>query len=323
MKKLKVFMKLACENFTTLFAIIAFIMIYTTLFGDENSLIGVGIVTALLFFKDIDLGVKRKHGALLVFLFLNASVFMPYFATYNVYLGLVINFFSIFYMTLLTSEKIDYKAYLGFVLLYVLAEGNPVYGEALTLRLLSSVLFSVLIMIVYFVKHKNDTHYKGILTVKRESHIEHISFALKLAFSLSVAMFLADFFDIHKHMWFTITVMSITQVDIGATLLRMRHRVLYTLLGSLIYIIVFGMILPHEVIVYVALALSFCYTFVKKYNIQMIFITINSLIANEIYFGSDLQAVLSRVILMASGVVFAYAMTKIDFIRIYQRIKKE
>ena len=313
--------KRAAKNLGLLTLIIGFIASYSAIFKSENSLIGVGIITAILFFKDIDLGVKRRHGSLLVCALLILSVLVPYLAHFNIFLGFAINLSAIYYITILTSEKIEYKAYIGFILLYVLSEGNPVQGEAMALRLLSVVLFGVIIMVIYFVKHKNDTEYKNLIDVKQDAHIENISFALKLAFSLSFAMFLAGFFQVYKHMWFTITVMSLTQIDVKVTFDRMKHRVLYTLLGSIIYIVIFGMILPSHLLIYITLTMSYIYTFIKRYDIQMIFITINSLIANEIFFSSNKETVFFRIALMLSGVLFSYVITKINFGEIYKRIK--
>ena len=316
------FSKQAFKNFFLILSIIVFISGYNFIFGSENSLIGVGIITALLFFKDIDLGVKRKDGTITVFIFLIISVVIPAFSAIHPFIGLFINFFAIYYITILTSEKVDYKAYIAFILLYVLAEGNPVTGDALFLRILSIVLFATIIMIIYYVQHRNDTDYKTLLSVTQEAHIKNFSFALKLAFSLSFAMFLSSHFHIHKHMWFTITVMSLTQIDLDVTFSRMKHRIFYTVIGSAIYIVVFGLILPDSMIIYITLIMSYIYTFIKRYEIQMIFITISSLIANQIFFASNFQAILSRIILIIFGIFFTYAITKIDFEKIYKKIKR-
>ena len=310
---------LMCKNFLIIFFIILFVSAYNFIFSSSNSLIGVGIITALLMFKDIDLGLKRVQGAMIVLLLLLASVGMPFLASYNPFVGFIINSVSLYYIVMLTSERVDYKAYIGFVLIYIFADGTPVYGKDFMLRAISIILFALIITGIYYIKHKNDTELKYIHEVLESKHIENMSFALKLAFSLSLAMFLSSIFELEKHMWFTITVMSLTQLHLDVTFSRMKHRLIYTVVGSLLYIVVFVHIIPDAWLVYVTLGMSYIYTFIKSYHIQIIFITISSMIANEIFFPNELESIYVRIYLVAMGAIFCYAMTKIDFEKILKK----
>ena len=269
--------------------------------------------------KDADLGMKRTHGAITVFALLIISVLIPYLASFNSYLGLIIHFISLYYIIILTAERIDFKSYMAFILIYIFANGNPVAGNILILRILSIFLFAGIIAMVYYSKHTNDANFKTIQEILKTTHNEHMEFALKLAFSLSLAMFLSDILNIHKHMWFTITVLSLTQINLSVTLSRMKHRLLSTIIGSLIYIFIFGYLIPDNFYVYISLIMSYVYTFIKRYDIQMIFITINSMIANEIFFHSDFHSVASRIILVFVGVVFSYIITQVNFKKIIEK----
>ena len=301
------------KNFLTILFIIVFISLYNFVFSSENSLIGVGIITALLMFKDVDLGLKRSQGAMTVMLLLLSSIIMPYFASFNPIMGFAVNAISLYSIVILTSERIDYKAYMGFVLIYVFANGTPVKGEVLILRAISILVFAVIITAIYYILHKDDKKHKHIYEVLEEKHIKNITFAVKLAFSLSLAMFLSDVLDIHKHIWFTITVMSLTQLQLNVTLTRIRYRLMYTLVGSLLYIVIFVHIIPDNMLIYFTLVMSYVYTFIKRYDIQMIFITISSLVANEIFFPNEMYSIYSRLILVALGALMSYIITKINF----------
>ena len=312
--------KIAVDNLKIIVSIVLFISLYNVFFTTENTLIGVGIITALLMFKDVNLKIKRSQGAMIVFWGLIGTVVLPIIARLNPMLGLVINFIFIFWITYISSERISYKAYVTFILLYVLAEGNPVTGDVLELRVISIILFAIIIAGIYYYKHKKE--YPSIEEVLKGTSKENAAFALKLAISLSLAMFLTDILNVYKHMWFTMTVLSLSQLDLEVTYSRINQRVLYTLIGSAIYVVVFSILLPNSIITYVTLVMGYIYTFIKKYHIQMVFITISACIANEVYFASTTEIVFTRIILILSGAVFAYIISKVNFEK-YIKIHKK
>ena len=313
-------LKTALDNLKIIVSIVLFISIYNVFFTTENTLVGVGIITALLMFKDVNLKIKRNEGTIVVLLGLILAVILPTFSRVNPLLGLLINSMYIFWITYISSERISYKAYVTFILLYVVTEGNPVSGDILLLRWASIIIFAVIIAIIYYHNHKKE--YPTIREVIKKTDQENAAFALKLALSLSLAMFLTDIFNVYKHMWFTITVLSLSQLDLEVTHTRITQRVIYTLIGSVIYVVVFSILLPDNIITYVTLIMGYIYTFIKKYHIQMIFVTISACIANEIYFASTKEVVATRIILIISGAIFAYLISKINFkkyIHIYKR----
>lgn len=314
-------LKTALDNLKIIVSIVLFISLYNVFFTTENTLIGVGIITALLMFKDVNLKMKRSQGTIVVLIGLILAVILPAFSNINPLLGLLINFIYIFWITYISSERISYKAYIVFALLYVLTEGNPVSGHVLLLRCVSIIIFAVIIAGIYYYNHKKE--YPSIREIIKKTNQENAAFALKLALSLSLAMFLTDIFNIYKHMWFTITVLSLSQLDLEVTHTRIAQRIIYTLIGSIIYIIVFSILLPDSIITYITLIMGYIYTFIKKYHIQMIFVTISACIANEIYFASTKEIVVTRIILIVSGAIFAYLITKINFEKHIHIFKKQ
>lgn len=313
--------KIMLKNLITLGLIIMFMSTYVSIFGQENSLTGVGIVTAFIFFLGTDLGVKRKSGTFLLFALLLSTVCVPYFAAINPYFGFVLNFLGIFLIMLFTSQRMDYKIYIVFILMYVFNEGNPVHGEAFVLRLISMVIFGLLMMLIYWFKNSNDTEYQQLKEIPKTVNVDHLSFCIKLAFSLSIAMLVSQVFQIYKHMWFTVTMFSLCQMHEKETFSRMKHRTIYTVLGGIIYVLVFGFFVPEHMLVYFTLVINYVYSFIKRYDIKILFITVNTLLANQIFFNSNYESALARILLVILGVLFTYGITKINFDDIGKKLK--
>ena len=45
---------------------VVFVTIYTKVFGEENSIVGVVVLLAVMVFRNADLGIKNSHGVLLL-----------------------------------------------------------------------------------------------------------------------------------------------------------------------------------------------------------------------------------------------------------------
>ena len=58
--------KLLLDKFILISVILVFVNMYSKIFGSENILIGVTVITAVLMFKEMDLGYNLKQSILLV-----------------------------------------------------------------------------------------------------------------------------------------------------------------------------------------------------------------------------------------------------------------
>ncbi|WP_250277730.1 hypothetical protein [[Clostridium] colinum] len=101
-KDFKDFLKLAIKNLLTLLLVIAFIVVFSVILGEENKLIGVGLITGVIMFYNIDLGFNRKQAFFIILgicLLMGISNIISF---YNIYLAVLFNIATIFiFMTLL------------------------------------------------------------------------------------------------------------------------------------------------------------------------------------------------------------------------------
>ena len=132
----------------TFVSIIAFIIAFIKIFGEDNTLIGVTTITATLMFLANDLTLKpvKNTGVLICFnVFLGV---MAYLATTNMYLGFLINFVVMFIIGFTLCHNLKMPSYLPFSLQYIFMLSMPVTLERLPMRI-CSLIFGAIVIVGY------------------------------------------------------------------------------------------------------------------------------------------------------------------------------
>ncbi|MGG5460554.1 FUSC family protein [Clostridium sp. B9] len=316
MKGKKITGKLLISNLILIIAVVAFVTLYTKVFGSANNLIGVCVITAMLMFVGVHLSLKLNEAILTTigtFVFMGISTQI---SSINPFLGLVVNFVSIFIISYLVTNKTETKAYLPFMLCYVFIEGTPITWSELPVRLMALLVGGILISLVYYISHrkKDDSDHMNISGMIKsiDKNSLQFNFSLRMAISVSLAMFLGSIMGVEKSMWISLTAMSITQPHYEETKTRVKERFFGTLIGSVIFIVLFGYIFPPEYSTLVLLLLSYVYTFVNEYKIKIIFITMNALGAAMILFNPS-ESIPMRIAFIAIGIGIALIVNKIIY----------
>lgn len=96
-------------------SIIIFIVIFKSIFGDENTLIGVTTITAALMLLDRDLTLSPLKNLIKLFginllIGIGASL-----ASSNMYLGILLNFTILFFISYIFSSNLRSSIYLPFL----------------------------------------------------------------------------------------------------------------------------------------------------------------------------------------------------------------
>ena len=131
----------------TFILIIAFVVLFKTLFGDENVLIGVTIITATLMMMNRDLSLNITRNTVFLIMINVLSGILAYYASMNVTLGIICNFTAMFFIGFLFCYNIKTSLYLPFGLQYVFMLSMPVAQDKILLRLLSLTVGGIIIMI--------------------------------------------------------------------------------------------------------------------------------------------------------------------------------
>lgn len=305
--------KLLFGNLILIIGIIIFVSLFSKFFGVENSLLGVGVVTAILMCGVIDMDLPIKDSAIIIIVSLIIMVFSAFLSRLNPLAGILIDFITIFFTIYIFTNRVDAKTFLPFILCYVFLEGNPVTIEKLPLRIVATVVGGILIALAYYLTHKKQQEFaynslfEQLTSIKKDSL--QFNFALRMAVGVAVAMLVGNYFGFQKSMWISITVMSLTQPHLHQTKQRIKYRVFGTILGALIFVVLFNFLVPKNLSTYVLLFLSYIYTFIKEYKIQIVLLTMNSLGAAMIFYDMSVSVPM-RISFILAGTVIAFIVNK-------------
>lgn len=145
-------MKITKETFklqTALFIFITlFIVCFKTVFGGENTLIGVTTVTAALMLLSRDFTLNPLRNTLM---FLGVNVLIgagTLLASSNMYLGIFINFGVLFTICYIFCDNLRNPIYVPFALQYLFVLSNPVSGNRIWIRFAALIVGALIIMLL-------------------------------------------------------------------------------------------------------------------------------------------------------------------------------
>ncbi|QIL46775.1 hypothetical protein G7081_06700 [Vagococcus coleopterorum] len=295
-------------NLIQTIGLILFINFSTQLFGAQEALTSVAAVTAILMFIYIPLPTSGLDGTLLTSIgFFTCGTLASLNLVLPVLIMLPINIISILALMLLFGRPFQYKFYMPFILVYIFSSTTEVANFKLSTRLLYLSVASVIIAIIYFAryfKQKNEQHLLRLNNCSQE--LRHASLVISLG--VSIALLAIDFFDITKGMWICMTIMSLTQIESHHTKTRFKHRIIGSLMGTMIYLIIFSWLVPSQFHIIVVLLAAYIYSFIDDYIIQMIFITMNVLYAAGEIFSFN-EAFITRISFILLGSILVAVLT--------------
>lgn len=147
--------KLIVSKTVTFIAIIAFIVVFKLIFGEKNTLIGVTTVTATLMFLERDLSLSPIRNTIKLILINLLIGISSYLVISNMYLGIIVNFFTLFLISYNFCYNLRNPLYLPFTLQYLFLLANPVDNQELLIRIFSLVFGAIVIMLAQILVNKN------------------------------------------------------------------------------------------------------------------------------------------------------------------------
>ena len=142
-------------------SIVLFVVIFKTIFGAENTLIGVTTVTAMLMFLQRDLTLEPIKNTLALAGINIISGLGAFIALNNIFLGVIINFSIMFIISYMFSYTLKKPLYLPLSLQYLFMLTTPVTNEALVTRLLALVFGAISIMTLQLILNRNKVSKSG------------------------------------------------------------------------------------------------------------------------------------------------------------------
>lgn len=150
-------------NNTFTFAIVMFFVItFKSIFGEENTLIGVTTITATLMFLERDFtGSPLKNTLKFIGINLLIGIGTSLIVASNMWLGLIINFIVVFIFSYIFTYNLRQPLYVPFGLQYLFLLTTPVPTDRLDIRLLALIFGALIIMLVQLLFNKNKLATSG------------------------------------------------------------------------------------------------------------------------------------------------------------------
>ncbi|MDE6607244.1 MAG: FUSC family protein [Lachnospiraceae bacterium] len=274
----------------------AFIILFSMIFGPENSVAGLSVLLCIMAFRCVDLGIRTSHGVvdiLIVFGILAAgpkvSGMLPAGWAFCA------NLIFIMFLLILGCHNVIMFNHATLVLAYLLLQGYDVSGEAFHKRLIGLSIGAVLTAVIFYYKHRNQTYKRTFSSLFKEFDLSsaRTKWQLRFTFTISSILLIGTLLDIPKTMWLGIAAMSVCvpfRNDIGV---RVKYRILGNVMGGIIFIAAY-LILPKSAVAYFGMFGGICVGLSASYGWQAAFNAFSALAIATPVFGMP-YAVLFRV----------------------------
>ncbi|WP_291651658.1 FUSC family protein [Clostridium sp.] len=142
-------------------SIILFVTIFKSMFGEGNTLVGVTVITTALVFMEKDLTAAPFRNFIKILAVNLFTLFFSVLAIQNIWIGIFINFISLFIIGYLFSYNLKKSLVVPFGLQYFFMLFYPAEGEVLFNRFLSLIFGSIFIMLIQFIINKDKVFKVG------------------------------------------------------------------------------------------------------------------------------------------------------------------
>ncbi len=312
---------------TLLFAfIIAFIVGFSALFGQNVLYTGVSMVTGLLMFLKLDIGIRHKQAPFVIFGLFMLTGIAAFVAAINPWLGIAVNFITVYTILIFGGQRAEYRSFIPFLLCYIFLQSTPVHGIDFGMRMASLAAGGALIAVIYYPLHRKKpcpgigvkealTH--SVSTLATDTN----KFFLRMAIGMTIAMFIGDMIGSTRTLWLSFPVFSLTQIKPIETAHRTIYRIFATILGGVLYVTVFDFIIPPEYLNIGLLATGYIYTYITKYPLQQIFVVISALGSARTLGLDSAVAWPARVLYLLIGALIVGILLMIEHANIWKLIK--
>lgn len=306
MNKLQPFFKDFLGKLPVFLFCVLFISLHNKIFGMENNIIAVVILTGLFIFMRGDFGYKAPQAACaIVFLFL-LMVTSAKLSLVHPVLGLVLNFITINLILILSCHDLTQGNHVPFLMGYLFCQGYDVTGQALTNRYVSIFAGSVIIALIYYLVNRKKENRRSMKNLFQELdiHSTRTQWYLRMSVTLTLTLFVCDLLNYPRSMWIGLAVLSLTTPFEDEHYARSRARIPAAILGTALFYILSVLIIPESLQPAIVLIAGFAAMFIQNYFIKSIYNSFSSLGAAIILFPTT-DALMLRIVSNIIGTLIA------------------
>lgn len=302
-------LKLIGENFVRLLFFVLFVSIFQMIFGVENTLAVVAASVAITMYPVMDTGLKPlAMCGVIIGLFLGSGIAAE-LSVLSPWLALPVHFLFVVAVMVLCGAPLEIKTFICFLLSFVFCQSTPVPLEEFPKRMLCLLTGSVLTAACTLVWWKHKGYGANGISIRQQIHLsaKNKGLILRMAAGISVAMFTASMLGLKKPLWLSIVVMSLTQLQFNETLTRIKHRAFGTVVGVLVFVVVFQLLVPKEYSMLFILLMSYVSFFTPEYKYKQIVNAVCALNASLVLLDTT-TAIENRVLCLLGGIAIVLLM---------------
>ena len=293
-----------------------FVTAFSVVFGNDNSIVGVVVLLALLAMRQADFGMKTSHGVGVLLLIFAIWAVVPKAANLvSPAAAFLLNFAALFVISVSGCHNIIMYNQFTFALGFLLLEGYEAKGVVFRQRLAALALGAVICSLVYWKNHRKVKYRRTAENIRKEFDLTSQRSRWQLGFSLAIAssMLAAELLGLPRTMWVGISVMSMTVMFREDVFYRAKRRAPFGAVGCVLFLLIYYLV-PVSLHPYIGILGGIGVRFSASYSWQTIFNTLGA-----VYIASAIFGPWGAVLLRITANVFATAYA-LGFQEIFKKI---
>lgn len=291
---------------------VAVVTVFSKLLGNNNSVVGVTVLLAVLVLRQADFGIKTSHGLISImgiYAILIAgprvSNMVPPVAAF------VINVVCIMLLMIMGCHNVIMYNHSTFVLGYLLLQGYDVTGHEYMMRVVGLLAGMLVCMIIFYKNQRNRPYRRTFWDLFKEFNINsaRTRWYIKLTFIVSSAMLIVSLMGLPRAMWIGIACMSVCLPFSKDVDKRIGNRALFNVVGCAIFAVMY-IVLPESMYPYIGMIGGIGVGYSAGYAWQTAFNTFGALSIAAGLFGMP-YAVALRIGMNAAGAAYTWLCDKV------------
>ena len=275
---------------------VAVVTLYSKITGNDNSVVGVTVLLAMLVLRQADFGIRTTHGLLSIAGIFGILIAGPRLSNMvSPIPAFLINAVSILLLMILGCHNVIMYNHSTFVLGYLLLMGYDVTGKAYVLRVEGLLVGMVLCMVIFYKNQKKRPYRRTFPDLFREFDLcsSRGRWYLRLTLIVSSAMLIMSLLGLPRAMWAGIACMSVCLPFTEDCKTRAGKRGMFNIVGCLLFVVLY-LVLPKSMYPYIGMIGGIGVGYSAGYAWQTAFNTFGALSIAAGLFGMP-AAVLLRI----------------------------
>ena len=145
---------------------------------------------------------------------------------------------------------------------------------------------------------------KSIKDMLKGKNSPKFCYAMRMAISIALGGFIMDYFKLPEGRWILFTILSLTTPLYETSKAKIKYRLVSTLIGSIIIVILFGIFTNQTARLLIVMITGYLQSYVNEYKYRMIFVTVCA-IGTAAVVGNVQELTLERILMVILGTIIA------------------